>query len=675
MARSTEHAPLQSASIRVYRYTFVVAMFWTIIMVGLAAWNISHLNDSSLVLANLQADAVTDRDRFYRQWNAGLGGVYVAVTEDTPPNPYLANIPERDVITPSGRKLTLMNPAYMTRLVNELAERQGQLPGHLTSLDPRRPENAPDAWEALALKRLDKEQSLERVASVDTINGKSYLRTMRPFRVEQSCLKCHADQGYQVGDLRGGISVSVPLQRFYEIAANGSLLTGVSYGVVWLLGLGGILMGSRKIARNILKLRQSQTSTEAANRSKSEFLANMSHEIRTPMTAILGYTDILLTEEGIEKAPTHYREAVETIKRNGDHLLSLINDILDLSKIEAGKIEIEQIACAPAAVLADVVSLMRVRADARGLSLKLEYAGPVPETVLTDPTRLRQILVNLIGNAIKFTETGEVRIVARLIDGDAPEPKLACEVVDTGIGMTPEQMQKLFQPFQQADASTTRKFGGTGLGLVIGKRLAELLGGDIAVSSTPGKGSTFTVSINTGPLVGVAMLDRPREAIAASASAGSRSDTPIQQILLNCRILLAEDGSDNQRLITFLLKKAGAEVTVVEDGKAALELALVALAGQGRRSGDPTAPFDLILMDMQMPIMDGYEATRRLRAEGYTGPIIALTAHAMATDRQKCLDAGCDDYAIKPIELQRLLEVVARWAAQDASGRSSRLSL
>jgi PAS domain S-box-containing protein len=398
-----------------------------------------------------------------------------------------------------------------------------------------------------------------------------------------------------------------------------------------------------------LALEQLYDAAEVANRTKSEFLANMSHEIRTPMTAILGYADVLAGQLD----DPEQREAINIIRRNGDHLLMIINDILDLSKIEAGKLQFERRTCSPAAIVADVVSLMRVRADGKGLALKLEFAGPIPETIWTDPARLRQILLNLVGNAIKFTASGSVRIVVRLSGGETPQPRMVYEVIDTGIGMIAEQVENLFQPFQQADASTSRKFGGTGLGLAISKRLAEFLGGDIVIGSQPGQGSTFVLTFDPGPLAGVALLDHPSEAISASF-AGHASERP--QPRLSGRILLAEDGTDNQRFISFLLTKAGAQVTTVDNGRQAMEMALA----------DPCAPasspraFDVILMDMQMPVMDGYEATRRLRAEGYAGPIIALTAHAMAEDRQKCLDAGCDDYATKPIDRDTLLSMIAK---------------
>ena len=322
------------------------------------------------------------------------------------------------------------------------------------------------------------------------------------------------------------------------------------------------------------------------------------------------------------------------IRRNGEHLMSVIGDILDLSKIEAEKLQIEPARCSPVQLVAEVVSLMRPQAAAKQLKLKTELAGPLPETVLTDPLRLRQVLVNLVGNAIKFTDQGEVRLAVRLT-GDSGSPRLHFDVTDTGIGMNEEQINKLFQPFTQVDNSSTRKFGGTGLGLCISKHLAEAMGGTIEVRSEPGKGSTFSVTIDPGPLAGIHMIQNAQEALLDRPPSATAA-TP-DKIVLHGRILLAEDGPDNQRLICLLLTKAGAEVTAVENGQLAVEAALAA-----REAGKP---FDVILMDMQMPVMDGYDATRQLRKRGYTAPIVALTAHAMADDRQKCLDAGCDDYA------------------------------
>ncbi len=377
--------------------------------------------------------------------------------------------------------------------------------------------------------------------------------------------------------------------------------------------------------------------------AKSEFVANISHEIRTPMTAILGYSENLRDPSLSEAAR---QEAIDTIWRNGQHLLELINNILDLSKIGAERLGIEQLECRPADILAEVVAMMRPRAAALGLGLTAELEGEVPVRILSDRTRIKQVLVNLVGNALKFTNQGGVRIVARMGADQLSEPLLAIDVVDTGIGIDPAVIDTLFQPFVQADATVTRRFGGTGLGLSISRRLARMLGGEITVRSEPGRGSTFTFTVATGSLAGVAScheldVDQATRTLARSHTGG---------LQIPCRILLAEDGQDNQRLMSFVLQKAGADVTLAENGRVAVDSALAATAaGQ---------PFDVILMDMQMPVLDGYSATTMLRQSGYQGAIVAVTAHAMAEDRQRCLDSGCDGFASKPVDRSALVRTI-----------------
>jgi CheY-like chemotaxis protein len=389
---------------------------------------------------------------------------------------------------------------------------------------------------------------------------------------------------------------------------------------------------------------------ESASISKSEFLANMSHEIRTPMTAILGFTDLFLDESNFQSEPEQRAHAIRTIQRNGEHLLAIIDDILDLSKIESGKLDVEMLAFSPVAIIEDVISLMSVRAVAKGIGLEPIFETQMPRTILTDSTRLRQIILNLVSNAIKFTEEGVVSVKVRLTQEG--EPTLAIEVVDSGIGMTDAQQRRLFQPFTQADTSMTRRFGGTGLGLTICRRLAEMMGGKVELmGTTPGVGSRFLATVKTGSLVGIDMYDPTTSCLLELRKKKTANSEENGKKLQDCRILFAEDGPDNQRLIAFILKKAGAIVTVVENGKLAMDAALAAQSGP--------QPFHAILMDMQMPVLDGYKATALLREKDYRGPIIALTAHAMESDRTKCINAGCDDYSTKPIDRDKLISQIA----------------
>ena len=393
------------------------------------------------------------------------------------------------------------------------------------------------------------------------------------------------------------------------------------------------------------QLAAAKLAAEAANRAKSEFLANMSHEIRTPMTSIIGFAELLQDEIASSKEPRGGIECADAIVRNAKHLLQIINDILELSKIESGKLEVQQVECSPWEVVTAAAAMMRSRAHEKGLTMSLERVEPIPETIHTDPLRLRQILINLIGNAVKFTDSGGIRLVARLVQDDPSRPLLSVQVIDTGVGMTEDQIGRLFERFSQVDNSATRKHGGTGLGLAISKWLAEMLGGAIVVQSTPGRGSSFTVTIETGTLEAVPRLG------AAPVTGDSPPEKTIMRFASGERILLAEDSADNQQLLSLILTHAGFQVTVAENGQVACDRAMAALS-EG-------TPFDLILMDMQMPVMDGYEATGQLRSAGYTRPIAALTAHATAEDRKKCLEAGCDHYVAKPIDRNELLGVAA----------------
>jgi PAS domain S-box-containing protein len=389
-------------------------------------------------------------------------------------------------------------------------------------------------------------------------------------------------------------------------------------------------------------LDKARKQAEAASQSKSEFLANMSHEIRTPMTAVLGYTDLLLARENAAEKIEH----LLTIKRNGVFLLDIINDILDLSKIEAGKLEISREKFAPHLVIADVRSLMSVRASEKKLEFSVDFEGQIPSEIESDPKRLKQILINLLGNAVKFTEVGFVRLIVRYLEGEVS--RLQFEVIDTGIGISAEQQQKLFQPFSQGDASVNRRFGGTGLGLTISQRLATMLGGEIDFHSVEGKGSTFICTIQAGKLERSLLIQPHMETVPELAN------MPTEVPTLNCRVLVVDDRRDVRFLTKHLLTKAGAIVEVAEDGQHAIGVYQEILRGE-------IAPVDLILLDMQMPRLDGYQTAMQLRSMGCRQPIIALTADAMHGDMTRCLECGCDAYLSKPIDAQALIASVAKY--------------
>ncbi len=448
------------------------------------------------------------------------------------------------------------------------------------------------------------------------------------------------------------LGISVDPERFgsrYSSHARATLLFGTIASIlmttiVWLVTRSRA--HACKIAEHMTRVLRERESAhralasraQAANLAKSRFLANMSHEIRTPMSAILGYADMLDDTTRSTQTGADIREPIKHIRRAGYHLLSVINDILDLSKIESGKCEIHPTPCVLSDLATQAVSTLKVRADEKRLDLTWHVDDRTPEYVMLDEHRVSQILMNLISNAIKFTNQGSVRL-----EISSSDSSILFSVIDTGVGISKDEIATIFNPFEQADASMTREHQGTGLGLSISKSLAQQMGGDVEAHSVPAEGSTFTLKI---PLHIAQQPERDNQTSIQDAVIHHLDRPASSNNRRTARVLVVEDGEDNRHLIEHYLTRAGHSVVFASNGREAIEIT----------ERDPK--LDLIIMDMQMPVLDGYVATPELRTRGCALPIIALTAHAMEHDRQRCLDCGCDEYLSKPIDRAALLRTI-----------------
>ena len=898
----SEVAPLQLVS---KKLVFGAMIAWTILIAISLGWNWRQIDQSVTEMARVQALSHFEKDLIYRRWAALRGGIYAPPTETSPPNPYLTQVPDRDVTTTNGKALTLINPAYMTRQVHELAAQENGVQGRITSLKPLRPENRPDDWEQKALESFA--GGAKEVASKETIEGTPYLRFMRPLLTEEPCLACHAAQGYKEGDIRGGISVAVPFAPYVEIANQQFQYLLVGHGLLCALGLLGLWFFSRRISRTEGLLRESEyrfkslsdasfggiiihdqglilecnhglseltgfsyqeligmnglkliapesmdavlanirdgfmqsyevfgfrkdgskyalairgqktsykgkevrviefqditerkqteealrssesvfrdlfeknravmmlidpvtgdivdanhaaviyfgyprkrlvamsiseinalppehlsevrkkalceqqdtfqfpyqlasgevrsvevnltpiarngrdllfaivhdindrkqaeaelekyrlhletlvhdrtvelemtnrllvnakDAAEGANRAKSAFLANMSHEIRTPLNGILGMAYILRRDS---VTPVQ-AERLDKIDTSAQHLLGIINDILDISKIEAGKFILEDVPVRIGQLINNVRSILSERAQAKNIALRVE-ADLFPINLYGDPIRLQQALLNFANNAVKFTEHGCVTLRASKLEETDNSVHIRFEVIDTGIGISPEALPRIFDPFEQADNSTTRKYGGTGLGLAITRRLAEMMGGGVGAESTQGSGSTFWFTVflpkkekQNGLNVLVAEMDAERV---------------IRQRHSGRVILLVDDEPINLEIAKTLLEDSGLVVDTAEDGLQAVQKA-------------KEESYVLILMDMQMPNLNGTEAAQMIRAlpEYRNTPILAMTANAFVEDRKRCMDAGMNDFIVKPADPDVLFATVLKWLDQ-----------
>ncbi len=770
-------------------------------MVSSLAWTTwttrSNLNNLALV----QARAVSENDVLYRRWGSSFGGIYVNMASGVIPNALLKNHPDRDLETLSGQKLTLVNPEYMSQMVYDLEGQGRRLSTGMTSLEPLNPRNEPDRWEMIALKQL--QEGASDVSIIEDRPEGRFLRLITPLRAELGCLQCHNSRGYELGEICGGLTVVVPMQPYEQQARNDLFNQGITHALIWLFGLLTIGLGFRKYATSEWARRRTENEliaaklvAESASRAKGDFLANMSHEVRTPMNAILGMTELVLDTE----LHQHQRDCLETVKTSADSLLGLINDVLDFSKIEAGMLKFEMIPFRLRDLVDEAMRTTAVPAHRKGLEMVGSVAAEVPDCLFGDPLRIRQVLLNLLGNAVKFTEQGAVVLHVDLLEQvEANTCHLSFSVKDSGIGISEDNLNTLFKNFSQADVSTSRKFGGSGLGLAISKALVEGMGGRISVQSEVGKGSNFSAElpfcydsesclpvvsciigkkvlvVDDHPVVRDVVVEYLRQ-LGVQASSIDSGDSAIQKLhearfcnepfsavlidysmagmdgfitaeiirehldaalpivmmftteelgkgLEGCRelridgylskpvslgrlqvalgilwdegveggaeiqndpelpvvqrelsplsseyrpqLLLAEDNTFNQKLAMALASKKNWEMTVVTDGQAAVD----AISARS---------FDLVLMDVQMPVVDGLEATRRIRQICHERKlnisIIGMTASAMSGDRERCLEAGMDDYVAKPIKPECFYEVIERYLDKTSNSPSRSMS-
>ena len=754
---------------KVFFIAVLTGIGWSAVLSIFAIGNIRQEDRHLRELAMRTGKTFWQQVIYTREWNSRCAGVFVHITKKTLPNPYLDE-QGRDLLTTTGERLTKINPAYMTRQISEIAGESKGIHFHITSLKPIRPANKPTAWETVALESFEKGE--KEIFTTDHSGPQPVFQYMAPLLTSKSCLSCHDKQGYREGDIRGGISVSIPASAMLNSLAEKKKTLILSYSLIWLLGLIGLVSASSKIRKEMVR-------TEKANAAKSEFLTNMSHEIRTPMNAVLGLTHLAMKTD-LNPRQKDYLYKIDVAGRS---LLGIINDILDFSKVEAGKMRIESRDINLEVIMENLSSLVSGKAQEKHLELLFKISRDVPRNLVGDQLRLSQILTNLLTNAIKFTERGEVVVTVELNEPlDGSLVKLKFDVRDTGIGISPEQTQKLFKAFSQADTSTTRKYGGTGLGLLISKRLVEMMGGQIEMKSELGKGSTFSFTaifgigtVGTGKpkilpdnlwgkpvlvvdnnetsleilddslsifgfdvtlarsgqealdIMETAPKDRPIELVlldwrmpgmdgfevfrrikenpqlskkpavvmvtaygreeAIQRARGEKFDgfliKPVSQSILfntimsifgeegyltsrsigqeayqeeklkaiqGAHVLLAEDNEINQQVARELLESSGIFVTIAENGRKAVDLV------RSRK-------FDAVLMDIQMPGMDGLQATTAIRSEGRFRdlPIVALTAHAISKDIEKCIAVGMNDHVTKPIDPEHLFSVLLKW--------------
>ncbi len=634
-------------------FLILIVISITILIGSSLAWNITQEYETARQLAKVEAKGSYNKDLVFRRWASLHGGVYVPITDSIKPNPHLNFLGEQNVTTTTGKKLTLINPAYMTRLVFQLgAEHYGQK-GHITSLNPIRPENKADAWETKALKLFEKGET--EYSSIEKIDGEDYMRLMQPMHVEQSCLKCHSDQGYKLGDIRGGISVSIPVSNYKNIVQARIKSMSYTHLLTYFIIIFFSALGYRRIIMEMKKrnkaqkiilqndsillqqnndLRIAKEKAIESDRLKTVFLQNMSHEIRTPMNAIMGFSSLLPAYFDDKKCLKEYSTI---IMQRCDDLLCIINDILDISKIESKQITTHIEECK----LGDVIDSINYffteelgRQERENINLVITNLEISNFTFRADFGKLKQILGNLISNAIKFTVKGSIEIGFKINEKE----QLEFYVADVGIGIHEKDQELIFERFAQVEQGANRIYGGTGLGLSIVKGLVDSLSGKIHLQSELNKGSIFTVYL-------------PQLSKNVQKPSSNITKPNVDFNFTDKNILIVEDDIPNARYLQEVFNNTSANIILAYNGYDAIKIT-------------KQTSLDIILMDIRLPDISGYEITQQIRKENKEVIIIAQTAYASSEDRQQAYDSGCNEYLSKPIKSKKLLAVVNKYITE-----------
>jgi len=621
----------------IIRILFMGFICWTIVLGSSLAWNISNEKNQAIELATIAARENFNKDQAFRLWGSKHGGIYVPSNERTPPNPALAYLPYRDVETTDGIKLTLMNPAYMLRqMMNEYSELYG-IKAKITGEILLNPINAPDEWELMALQKF-KNGTTEITAQAD-IDGKPYLRLMRPMYMKQSCMKCHGHLGFKVGDLRGGVGVAVPLEKYFSNSAKETTVLYVSYLVLWVIGVIALYVfyffnKQGLVEREkITKIEQDAIQLEKSNQEKSKFLSRMSHELRTPLNSIIGFTQLLQLDSNDSKQQDYFSE----ILSSSNHLLDLINDVLDLSKIESGHMEIslESVSCNE--VIAESINMIQSLITEKNITINFDLEKEYNFKVLADKLRLKQVLINLLSNSIKYNkDNGEVTV-----EVSSSNNRVMFSISDTGLGLSSAHLDKIFTPFSRFHSELVSE-DGTGIGLTISKKIIEDMNGSLCVESELNKGSKFYFEL---PIA--------LEEIENNDSKGVMSnkiDTTKNELIKEYSIVYIDDNASNLKLVENLIKhKHKNNINVITSLDSTEALTLV-------KKNKP----NLILLDLHMPNPDGYEILKLLQNDTSVSsiPVFAVSASAMETEILQGKNAGFDEYITKPIDVNNFYDKI-----------------